>query len=130
MPDHERAMLAYAKLAEISHQRRQDQGRDKLLVLAGAAACRAGWPDVAARCRDIIVADNPSHMLARFATFADALRDDGFQTFLKARRRFCSYERAEHLLNELDVDLETAGEGSGLSAGALAQRLLSVAANP
>jgi hypothetical protein len=101
MPDDERAMLAYAKLAEISHAKQQDQGRDKLLVLAGAAACRAGWPEVAARCRDLIVAGHPSHLLARFATFADALRDEEFVTFLKSRQRLCSYERAEHLLREL-----------------------------
>lgn len=117
-------MLAYATLAEISHQKQQDQGRDKLLVLAGAAACRAGWPDVAARCRDIIIAANPSHMLARFSTFADALRDETFKTFLKSRERFCSYERAEHLLSEMTIDLPTADDDSTSSAGQVAFEVL------
>ena len=36
MPDHERAMLAYCKLAELSQEKRQLPGRDKFLVLAGA----------------------------------------------------------------------------------------------
>lgn len=125
MPDHERAMLAYAKLAEISHAKQQDQGRDKLLVLAGAAACRAGWPDVAARCRELIVASNPSHLLARFATFAEALRDDDFTTYLKARQRFCSYERAEHLLQELDIDLDASDSDVNDGAGERAMMFLS-----
>jgi hypothetical protein len=121
MPDHERAMLAYAKLAEISHAKQQDQGRDKLLVLAGAEACLAGWPDVAARCREIIVAGHPSHILSRYATYADALRNEEFDSFLKSRRRFCSYERAEHLLRELGIEdtlnIATSGESAGERAG-------------
>jgi hypothetical protein len=117
MPDHERAMLAYAKLAEVSHARQQDQGRDKLLVLAGAAACYAGWPDVAAHCRDLIIAGHPSHILARFDTFADALRNEEFATFLKSRQRLCSYEHAEHLLRELELDNVLNLEGGEQSTG-------------
>ena len=104
MRDHERAMLAYARLAHISQQKRQLLGRDKFLVLTGTAACRAGWPDVAQRCRELVVANNPAHLLARFADFPDALRSPDFEPLLKRLERFCGYEKAEHLLSELDIN--------------------------
>ena len=125
MPDHERAMLAYCKLAELSQQKRQLPGRDKFLVLAGAAACRAGWPEIAARCRSLILANNPAHQISRFGTFADALRDPGFGSLLKSRQRFCTYERAEHILQELAVDLDQPSDAPAMTAGEQAGSFLS-----
>ena len=117
MADHERAMLAYVRLADVSQARRQAFGADKFLVLAGAAACRAGWPDVAERCRQLISADNPNHLVSRFAGFPDAMRSPDFQTYLKQMERFVGYERAEHLLRALNLELEPppaeAAEGAG-----------------
>jgi len=104
MRDHERAMLAYARLAQISHQKRQLPGRDKFLVLTGAAACRAGWPEVALRCRELVLHHNRMHMVSRFDTFADALRSPDFEPLLKRLERMCGYEKAEHLLAELEID--------------------------
>ncbi len=104
MNDHPRAMLAYARLAQISHAKKQLQGRDRFLVLAGAAACRSGCLDVAERCRTLILANNRSHMIGRFGSFAQAMRDEDFLTFLQRRARLCSYERAEHLLAELNLN--------------------------
>lgn len=104
MRDHERAMLAYARLAHISQQKRQLLGRDKFLVLTGTAACRAGWPDVAQRCRELVVANNPAHLLARFESFPDALRSPDLEPLLKRLERFCGHEKAEHLLTELEIE--------------------------
>lgn len=72
MRDHEAAMLAYIRLAEVSLRKRQPLGHNKLLVLAAAAACRAGWPEVAQRCRELVLEHNPAHLIGKFATVADA----------------------------------------------------------
>ncbi len=125
MPDHERAMLAYATLAQISAEKRQLQGRDKFLVLAGAAACRAGWPDVANRCRALILENNPAHRIGSFPSFADAMRDDDFLALLKGRQRFCTYERAEHILQQLEMEVAPAGSDTAATAGDRALALLS-----
>ncbi len=115
MGDHESAMLAFCRLARISHDRLQAQGRDRFLLLAGVAACRAGWPAVAERCRDLIVTHNPRHFLRGSATLADALRDNANSGFFRKANLVCSFEQAEHLLTEhgglpLVTDEHTAGE--------------------
>lgn len=117
MPDHELAMLAYAMLARVSQEKRQFVPRDKFLVLAGAAACHAGWPEVAERCRHLVLEHNPLHQLDRFPSFVEAMRGEEVPLLLKPLQRFCSYERAEHLLHELGLDpmawerdVQTAGE--------------------
>ena len=99
MRDHERAMLAYLELAAISHEKRQAIGRNKLLVLAGAEALRAGWPDVAERSRALVIADNRAHALARYESFAEAMKSPEFAPLLQQLERFCSFERAEMLLS-------------------------------
>jgi|SRR5579871_3152850 len=108
MVDHDIAMLAFAKLAEISQARQQLLPRDKFLVLAGAEACQAGLPDVATLCRDRILAHNPSHLLKKFDSFAAALTSADFQQLLKQLIRFCSFERAELLLQGLGIDVRSA----------------------
>ncbi len=100
MFDHEAAMLAYARLARISAQKKQLLGTHRFLLLAGAAACRAGWLDVAERCRAIVVAQNSKHFLTHSGTFADALREPGNFGYFTQLERFCSFEQAEHLLND------------------------------
>ncbi|MBW3543165.1 MAG: hypothetical protein KY476_23145 [Planctomycetes bacterium] len=97
MPDYERQMLVYLRLAQASAEKRQLPGRDKLLLLAGVAACRAGWPDIADRCRALVIAHNPRHLVAGSATFADALRDPELAPFFRQLERFCPFERAELL---------------------------------
>ena len=125
MPDHERAMLAYVRLAALSQEKQQLGGRDKFLVLAAAEACRAGWPEVAERCRAMVLAHNSVHAIHRYATVADALRDDDFTTFLKQLERFCGHEKAEHLLNELEIEVDVPADRREAGAGAFALELLS-----
>jgi hypothetical protein len=124
MPDYQAMMLAYAKLAAISHAKQQRLPRDKFLLLTGIAACRAGWPEVAARCREMVVEGNAAHLINRFATFADALRDADFQQFLKGLDKFCPYERAEHLLKGLHIEPGLPAQLSGTESGPYALQIL------
>lgn len=133
MRDHEAAMCAYAQLACLSHEKRQGLSRDRFLVLTALEACRAGWPDVAEWCRQRIAAFEPHHRLAAFATVADALRDPELATMAAKWERFCTFERAEHLLRGLR--LPVAGDAPELSRGAwslgqLSQRIAPAVVSP
>ncbi|OYW13194.1 MAG: hypothetical protein B7Z55_17245 [Planctomycetales bacterium 12-60-4] len=108
MRDHETAMCAYAQLAVLSHEKRQTPARDRFLLLCGVEACRAGWLDVAVRCREIHNRSQPAHQLAKHASLPDALRDPDFGRVVEHWERWCSYERAEHLL--LGLNQSAAGE--------------------
>lgn len=98
MRDEEHVASVYTQLAWLSHQKRQALARDRFLLLAGAAACRAGWLEVAERCRALLVGFAPQHQLASYASLPDALRDSEFQPLVRAVERHCPFERAEHLL--------------------------------
>lgn len=125
MQHDDRVMLAYTKLARLSQNKRQLVGRDKFLLLAGAAACRAGWLEVADCCRAMVLEHNPQHLIGRFESFPAALRDPEFAPFLKQLERFCSYERAEHLLRELGLSPEVPAAETGRSPAAYALQALS-----
>jgi hypothetical protein len=103
----ERRLLGYAKLAAVARERGQHEGANRFLVLAGIAACRAGLLDVAERCRTLVVAGSPRHVVARYPSFADALRDDDFAPFRRMLERECPWERSEHVLSELGIDLDS-----------------------
>ena len=103
MLDHETAMCAYVQLAVLSDEKQQTMVRDRFLLLAGAEACRAGWLEVAERCREKLVASNPAHQLNQHATMADALRDADFQQLAAKWERYCPFEQAEHLLRQLGL---------------------------
>lgn len=124
MPDYERAMLIYARLAALSQEKQQLGGRDKFLILTGAEACRAGWPEVAERCREMVLANNAAHLLNRYSSFPAALRDEEFATFLKQLERFCTHEKAEHLLSELDITPDVPPKYQDDGAGAFALDVL------
>lgn len=108
MPDYESAMLVYARLARLAHAKGQSLGRDKFLLLAGIAACRAGWPDIGQLCRSLVLQHNPRHLVGRYASLPDALRSDEFAAFDKRLARWCPYEKAEHLLRELGLSARSA----------------------
>ncbi len=111
----ETAIGAFARLAEISQQKGQFIQRDKFLLLTGIAACRAGCIDIAARCRDIVLAHNPQHLIRRYDSLPDALRSDDFETFHNQLERFCTFEKAEYLLSEFDI-AETTTSGAPQTA--------------
>lgn len=123
-------MLAFLKLAGVSQTRKQIDPRDKFLVLGGVSALKAGWPNVAERCRELILGHNPAHRLGHNPTFADAMRSDDFEQFLKPLGKFCNYERAEHLLTQLKIAPGQPGSTGSLSDGEYALLLLSKADSP
>jgi hypothetical protein len=120
--NHESAMLAYVRLADVSQRKHQLIGRDKLLVLATAAACRAGWIDVGERCRHLVLEHNPAHLIGTYPTAADAMRSGDFTPLVNQLERLCGYERAEFLVSELG--LETNPDESDRDAGQIALSLL------
>lgn len=101
MTPQEQRMLAFTLLAAESRKRQQYYGELRFLLLAGSAACRAGWANVPRRYRERILEINPQHLLAKYGSLEDALRDEDFQTFLSRLDRFCSFEMAETLLEKL-----------------------------
>ena len=124
MDDHDAAMLTFVKLAGVSQSRQQLGPRDKFLVLAAVAASRARHPAVAARCRELVLAHNPAHLVKRYETIETAVQEGEFQIFLKQLARFCSYEKAEHLLSQLDISTAGPKISSKLTAEEYALLLL------
>jgi hypothetical protein len=120
--NHEQAMLAYVRLADVSQQKQQLIGRDKLLVLAAASACRAGWIDVGERCRQLVLEHNPAHLIGTYPSAADAVRSSDFTPLLNQLERMCGYERAEFLVSELDLAAQP--DDGATDAGQLALSLL------
>lgn len=105
MIDHELRMCAYVRLAVLSHQKQQALPRDRFLLLAGCEAYRAAWPDVGQKCRELLLASNPHHQSGRFPDLAAALRDADFEKLRVQQERHCPPERAEHLLQQLGIDV-------------------------
>jgi hypothetical protein len=112
MRDHEAAMSVYCQLAVISHQKQQSQVRDRFLLLAGVEACRAGWPEVAACCHQKLIASNPAHQAHRFATMAEALRNEEFQQLVVHWERYCPFEKAEAMLQQVLPTEQVSAEDS------------------
>lgn len=108
IPNADRALVVYARLAAVSQHMRQFSGRDRLLVLTAAAACEAGYPHIAEDCRRLVMTNNPQHLFGRFASATDAMRSEDFRSLVAQNQRLCSFERAEHLLENLDEDVTAA----------------------
>ena len=74
--------------------------RDRALIMAGSAASLVGMPIVAKFCRQLILQNNVGHMIRKWESFDEALKDDDFHVFLKQLARRMSVERTESLLRE------------------------------
>ena len=61
------------------------------------------------RRREIVLANNPQHLIRKYASLPDALRSENFKVFHAQLDRFCTFEKAEYLLHEFD-DGGSAGE--------------------
>ncbi len=124
MRDHDTAMLAYAKLAGLSQSRGQLPPRDRFLLLAGVEALRAGYPQVAERCRELILTNNRHHMVGKFESFAQAAIDTEFLRLHAQIERGCPFEKAEHLLAGLDLTPDPPVLSADLRPGEYALLLL------
>ena len=88
------------------------------------ASVPCGHAAVAQRCRELLLSHNPSHLLKRYGTIEQALGEEEFETYLRQISRFCSYEKAEHLLSQLDISTELPNITAKLSAHDYALLLL------
>jgi hypothetical protein len=104
MPDSVDILATYLHLARASGLRRRPHVRDRLLILAAVAATKAGLPRIAAYCRQDILEHNPRHLVGRWRTVADALRDPDFQHFLNHLEKRYSLEEADRMMNTLALD--------------------------
>ena len=96
----------YLHLARASELRRRPLVRDRLLVIAAAAASQQELPRIAALCRGKILEHNPGHMLRRWNSVGAALADDDFDPYLKQLQRRFPPEKAEQMLQSLGVVIE------------------------
>lgn len=95
----------YLHLARASQQRRRPHVRDRLLVLAAEQAVQAGLAPIAAYCRALVLEHNPHHLLRRWETVAQAMQDDEYRCWSRQLRRRYGQERAERMLQTLNIEL-------------------------
>lgn len=101
---HSYLLATYLHLARAAGLRRRPLVRDKLLLLAASVAAASDLAPVAEACRAEILRHNPHHLLKRWPSFAAAAADEEFETFVNQLRRHYPPERAEQLLDSLQVD--------------------------
>ena len=94
-------LVLYLRLAQAFRERLQMPDRDRALVMAGTAASLVQMPMVGNFCRQLILQNNPGHMVRKWDTFEIALKDDDFHVFLKQLARRLPVERGETILKEL-----------------------------
>ena len=98
-------LALYLHLARASELRRRPLVRDRLLVIAAAAATRVDLPRIAALCRSKILSHNAGHMFRRWETVEAAMETDDFDLYLKQMERRFPPEKAEQMLQSLGVDI-------------------------
>ena len=98
-------LALYLHLARASELRRRPLVRDRLMVIAAAAAARAGLPRISALCRSKILSHNAGHMFRRWDTVETAILAEEFEPYLKQLERRFPPEKAEQMLQSLEVDI-------------------------
>jgi hypothetical protein len=99
-------LVVYLELSRAARLRNRPWDRDKLLLLAGAAAAERGRHTIAALCKREILLHNAGHLIGQYGKLADALNDDRFSRYLTQLRRNYSPERCEHMLASLGIDTD------------------------
>jgi len=94
----------FLHLARASQQRRRPLVCDRLLLLAGVIAARMSLPLIADYCRWRILEHNPQHLVRRWENFQEALQDSDFLHLLKQVQRRYPQEKAERMLDSLEID--------------------------
>jgi glycine/D-amino acid oxidase-like deaminating enzyme len=104
MPQGDDLLVTYLELARAARLRNRPWDRDKLLLLAGAAAAERGRHTVASLCKREILAHNAGHLIGHYGKIAEALTDERFSRYLNQLRRKYTPERCEHMLVSLGID--------------------------
>ena len=100
----DKALVVYIELARAARLRNRPWDRDKLLLLAAAAAAERGRHTIASLCKSEILAHNAGHLVGQYGKLADALNDERFSRYLAQLRRRYTPERCEHMLASLAID--------------------------
>ena len=95
----------YLHLARAAELRRRTGPRDHLLAVAAVEAQERGLPTAAEACRRKILAHNSAHIVGRFGSMAEAMRDERFAAFYRKAHRRYPLERVEQMLGQLGIDL-------------------------
>ncbi len=95
----------YLHLAAAGQRRHRPHSRDRLLVIAGSIAARMGLELVAANCRHLVLESNSKHLIRRWGSIGEALRDEEFLCLLKQLQRRYPQEKAENMLQSLGIEL-------------------------
>lgn len=95
----------YLHLAQASRKRNRPHVADRFFVLSGVIASRMELRHIAAYCRQLILLNNPNHMVRRWPTMEEALEDSDFLHLLRRQQRRYPQERAERLLQTLGIDM-------------------------
>lgn len=98
-------LATFLYLANANWKKLQMSDRDRLLVLSAIQAADLGFPSIAAFCRQLVLKNNPGHMLRRWDTVEEALTTEDLHVFLKQLRRRFPVERAETMLSEIGIQL-------------------------
>lgn len=104
MPRGDDQIVWLLELARAARLRNRPWDRDKLVLLAGAAAEERGRHTIASLCQREILAHNPGHLIGHFKKFSEALEDEHFAGYLAQLRRKYSPERCEHMLASLGIE--------------------------
>ena len=99
-------LILYLRLAQAYKNRLQMSDRDRALVLSGTCAHVVEMPAVAEFCRQLILKNNPGHMMRKYDSFAHACDDSDFGYFVKQVRRKLSPEKGESQLLELGYNCD------------------------
>ncbi len=105
MTDIGHTLAIYLRLANASLVRCRPHACDQFLILAGVAAVELEYDAISAGCRALLLAHNRHHMLRRWPSLDAALANDDFLCLLKQVRRRYPQEKAEQLLQSLDLDV-------------------------
>ena len=106
MTDPFNELILYLQVAQAFKNRLRMSDRDRALVLAGTCASLLQMKPLADFCRQLVLQHNQGHMLKKYPSFGDALKDPDFGVFLKQVRRKLTLEQAESHIVSLDYECD------------------------
>lgn len=105
--DHDHAFQTYLRLAVVSQEKGQLQGRDRFLLLAADEAAHAGLLDFSERLRIVLLSTQPRHLLSRYDSYTAAAQSEELKLLVKQMRRLCGVEKAEAIVERQLPPAET-----------------------
>lgn len=103
-------LILFLRLAQAFKDRLLLPDRDRALVLAASCAELNQMPPVAEFCRQLILQNNHGHMVRKWTSMAEALKDSDFLHFLRQIQRKLPIEVAECKLAEIGYQCDVKRE--------------------